>query len=147
MFSNPDNWLWPLFGGALIGLSAAIFMLLHGRVAGISGIVGSLATGTAAPGDRAWRAQFFVGLVAGGLAMLLLRPEQFVFELDRSLPALAVAGLLVGFGTRLGNGCTSGHGVCGIARFSRRSLVATITFILTGILAVWVVNGFFGGAV
>lgn len=147
MFSDPATWLWPLLGGAMIGLSAALMMLLHGKIAGISGIIGTLMTGEAGPKDRSWRALFFGGLVAGGLLMWVLNPAAFAFELDRSLGALAVAGLLVGFGTRLGNGCTSGHGVCGIARLSKRSLVATATFMLTGVIAVFVVNRLFGGSI
>lgn len=147
MFSDPANWLWPLIGGLLIGLSAALVMLLHGRVAGISGVVGALVTGGAGPGDRSWRGLFFAGLVVGGLVMWRVQPGQFEFNLDRSLPALAVAGLLVGFGTRLGSGCTSGHGVCGIARLSKRSLVATGTFMVAGAVTVFVVNHVLGGAV
>lgn len=131
-------------GGALIGLSASLLLLFHGRVAGISGIVG----GVLQPkrGEVAWRLLFLVGLLVGGVVMLALRPSAFAMTITRSPFALIAAGLLVGFGTRLGNGCTSGHGVCGISRLSPRSLVATVTFIGTGAIAVFVVNRLFGGA-
>ncbi|MCB9549513.1 MAG: YeeE/YedE family protein [Myxococcales bacterium] len=143
MHTEPGFWIWPLIGGALIGGSAALMMALHGRIAGISGIVSGLITG-----DRAlWRSLFVGGLIVGGLAMYLLQPTSFTLAADRSLGATALAGLLVGLGTRLGNGCTSGHGVCGIARLSPRSIVATITFMATGALTVVVVRSFFGGRI
>ncbi|MEZ4474146.1 MAG: YeeE/YedE thiosulfate transporter family protein [bacterium] len=143
MHIEPGFWIWPLIGGALIGASAALMMALHGRIAGISGIVSGLITG-----DRAaWRAWFVGGLVVGGLAMFALQPAAFTLSADRSLAAVAVAGLLVGFGTRLGNGCTSGHGVCGIARLSPRSIVATVTFIATGALTVLVIRSVLGGRI
>ena len=139
----PDFWVMPLIGGALIGLSAAMMMHFHGRIAGISGILGGLLTG-----DRAlWRLLFAVGLVVGGGVWLAVQPGQFSMEIQRSPGALAVAGLLVGVGTRMGNGCTSGHGVCGMARFSRRSIVATLTFIATGAITVFIVNHLFNGAI
>jgi uncharacterized membrane protein YedE/YeeE len=122
-----------LTGGVLIGLAASVLLIASGRVAGISGIVGGLLTPTR--GDRLWRALFVLGLVAAGVGAALLAPER-VGSSPRSLATLTVAGLLVGVGTRLGNGCTSGHGVCGISRLSPRSLLATITFIASGMLAV-----------
>ena len=134
-----------LLGGALIGLAASLLLLACGRIAGISGIVGGLLAPAA--GDGAWRALFVGGLLAGGVGLRLIDPSLVRMELDRSAAALAVAGLLVGFGTRLGNGCTSGHGVCGISRGSRRSLVATTTFMATGLAAAWVVHHVFGGRV
>jgi uncharacterized protein len=112
-------------GGALIGLSAILLMLLTGRIAGISGILGDLAGG-----DRAWRIAFLAGLIAAPLALGLKAPAM------PSLAVVAVAGLLVGFGTRLGSGCTSGHGICGIARLSPRSLAATVTFVVVAMLVV-----------
>ncbi len=136
---------FPLLGGVLIGLSAIAMMAFLGRIAGISGIVSGLLVPRA--GDTAWRALFVGGLVVGGLAMLLARPEAFAITVDRSVGAVALAGLLVGVGTRLGSGCTSGHGVCGIGRFSRRSVVATLTFMATGALTVLVVGQLFGGTV
>lgn len=138
-----EGWLAGLLGGALIGLAAAMMMLFHGRIAGISGIVGGLLTG-----DRSlWRGVFVAGLVAGGALWFMVQPEAFSMQIDRSYGALAAAGVLVGVGTRMGNGCTSGHGVCGIARTSRRSLVATLTFIATGAIAVFIVRTIFGGSI
>lgn len=138
-----DFWVMPLVGGALIGLSAALMMLFHGRIAGISGIVGGVLTGDRAP----WRLLFVLGLLVGGVAWFALSPGQFSMEIERSQGALVAAGLLVGVGTRMGNGCTSGHGVCGIARLSRRSLVATVTFITSGAIAVFIVNHLLNGAI
>lgn len=131
----------PLVGGALIGLSASLMLLFNGRVAGISGIVGGLI----APmrGDTAWRVLFFVGLLVGGVLLRLVRPESFGAPTAVSaggLALLAGAGVLVGIGSRLGNGCTSGHGVCGISRGSVRSIAATVTFMATGMLTVFVVR-------
>jgi len=131
-----------LFGGMLIGLAAAGLLLGTGRVAGVSGITG----GALAPrrGDWAWRACFLAGLVAGGLVMVRVVPGAFG-TIPRTLPALVVAGLLVGVGTRIGGGCTSGHGVCGIGRGSPRSIAATATFMLTGAAAAFGVNHLLGG--
>ena len=132
-----------LLGGALIGTSATLLLLFDGRVAGISGIVGGLLE--PAPRETAWRALFVAGLLAGGLLVLALRPAAFGAPVV-SLPLTALGGLLVGFGTRLGSGCTSGHGVCGISRLSPRSLVATATFMATGVAAAFVVRHLLGGA-
>lgn len=132
-----------LVGGALIGLAASLLLLADGRIAGISGIVGGLLAPTS--GDTAWRALFVAGLLLGGLGLRLVDTALVRMDLDRSTAALVAAGLLVGFGTRLGNGCTSGHGVCGISRGSARSIVATVTFMATGILTAWVVGGVSGG--
>jgi len=123
-----------LIGGLLIGTSAALLLLLNGRIAGISGIVGGLLRrGT---DDLSWRAAFAAGLVAGGALLLAVYPEAVADAMVAPTAQLAVAGLLVGFGTRLGSGCTSGHGVCGLARFSKRSMLAVPTFIGAGVLAV-----------
>jgi uncharacterized membrane protein YedE/YeeE len=132
-----------LAGGMVIGLGATLLLFANGKVAGISGIVGGLLRFP--PGDTLWRLAFVLGLLAGGLMLRGVAPEVFTFALKRSTPALVLAGLLVGAGTRLGNGCTSGHGVCGISRGSGRSLVATAVFMATGMLAVYVVNHWFGG--
>ncbi|MEJ7728416.1 MAG: YeeE/YedE thiosulfate transporter family protein [Polyangiaceae bacterium] len=143
-----DPLLAALLGGMLIGLSAAVLLVLTGRIAGISGVVGGLmrpGRDAAAPDDKRWRLAFFVGLLVGGALLRVLYPAAFGGAVSRSMPALAVAGLLVGFGSRLGNGCTSGHGVCGVSRFSRRSIAATMTFIATAALTVWVVRAVFGG--
>ena len=132
-----------LLGGALIGASASMLLLLNGEVAGISGIVGRLVRPD--EGDASWRAAFVAGLVLGGVLLSVLHPASFGPS-AATLPRTVVAGLLVGFGTRLGNGCTSGHGVCGLARLSGRSVVATMTFMATGALATFVMRHVIGGA-
>jgi uncharacterized membrane protein YedE/YeeE len=132
-----------LLGGALIGLGASLLLLGNGRVAGVSGILGG-ALGPA-PGDTLWRLMFLLGLVAAGAAAALVRPAAFGGP-TRSVLTVAVAGFLVGYGTRLGNGCTSGHGVCGVSRLAPRSLVATATFMATGALTVFVTRHLLGGA-
>ncbi len=130
-----------LLGGALIGLAASILLWLNGRIAGVSGIVGTLF----ARGDGGWRVSFVVGLLAGGATVSWLLPSA-IGTSPASLPLLAGAGVLVGFGTQLGSGCTSGHGVCGLSRLSLRSLVATLTFMATGAIAVLVVRHLGGGS-
>ena len=132
-----------LIGGALIGLSAAALLLMNGKIAGISGISGGLLG--AARGDRGWRWAFVAGLVAAGLAASFIAPDALAVSIERSTLVVIAAGLLVGLGTRIGNGCTSGHGVCGIGRLSGRSLVATVTFMATGLLTVFVTNHVLGG--
>jgi uncharacterized protein len=134
----------PLGGGALIGVAAAVLLVLSGRIAGVSGILGGLIRHRG--GEWLWRGLFVAGLVAGGAVALAVRPGAFAVEASRSAPALLAAGLLVGFGSRLGSGCTSGHGVCGAGRLSPRSIAATGTFILTGVATVFVVRTFFGGS-
>ena len=126
-----------LLGGAIIGISVVAFALLLGRVAGVSGILGGLLVGPR--GERAWRAAFLAGLVLASSAYSLVAPLPLI-EVTASYPQLIAAGLLVGFGTRLGSGCTSGHGICGLARFSLRSLVATSTFIACAFATVFVVR-------
>ncbi len=113
-------------GGALIGLASALLLSANGRIAGISGIAGRLLDGSTK--DRGWRLAFVGGLLAGSVALLAVAPQVFGRSGWASLGQLTVAGLLVGYGTQLGNGCTSGHGVCGLARRSPRSLAATLTF-------------------
>ena len=127
-----------LVGGVLIGLSASAMLLLDGKITGISGIVAGLLRRIR--GETVWRACFVAGLFTGGLLLRLVLPGAFAFGIVRSWPVLVLAGLLVEFGTRLGNGCTSGHGVCGVSRLSGRSIVATATFIATGALTVFIVN-------
>jgi len=129
----PTDWIQALAGGALIGLSASLMLAFNGRVMGISGIVGGLVL--PAPGDLAWRALFVGGLLLGGVFAALALPAAFTGA-SVSWATAALAGLLVGVGTRLANGCTSGHGVCGISRLSPRSLAATATFIATGAVTV-----------
>ena len=130
---NPD-WLAGLAGGLMIGLAASAFLLLNGRIMGASGIIGGLVDGTGRA-NAAERAVFVAALIAVP-ALLVgagfgMRPVPVA-----ALGTLVVAGLLVGFGTRMGNGCTSGHGVCGISRFSPRGIVATLVYIATGVIAV-----------
>ncbi|MBX2797817.1 MAG: YeeE/YedE family protein [Myxococcales bacterium] len=122
-----------LAGGLLIGLSASALLLLRGRVMGVSGILGGVLPPVAS--DWGWRAAFLLGMGCGGGILLTVQPQVVVSPSDRTLLAVAVAGVLVGVGTRLGNGCTSGHGVCGLTRFSTRSLAAVLTFMLTGGIA------------
>jgi len=126
-------------GGALIGFSALLLWLTSGRIAGISGILGDL--GQAERGDRLWRVAFIAGMVAAPLLYAVFSAEGLPRITIASSPALLVpAGLLVGFGTRLGGGCTSGHGVCGIARLSKRSLVATAVFMAGAIVTVFILR-------
>lgn len=126
-----------LAGGMLIGLAATLFILLEGRIAGISGILGGLL----APrrGDVAWRLLFLGGLVAAPLVWTLFAQAPEV-RIDAGLSTLLAAGLLVGIGTRYGAGCTSGHGVCGVSRLSPRSLVATTVFVAAGFVTVWLLR-------
>ena len=128
----------PLVGGALVGLSAVLLMLALGRIAGISGIVGGLCAPVS--GDRGWRIAFLLGLIAGPFVTILCGAPRPAIEIEASPALVLVAGLLVGFGTRLGSGCTSGHGVCGLSRFSSRSLAATLTFMAVGATVVFVIR-------
>ena len=125
-------------GGLLIGLSAAMMLVLKGRIAGISGIIGGLPSAPAE--ERPWRAAFMGGLVVGGVMMFQLMPAQFGTQSPVGTVALVVAGLLVGIGTRIGSGCTSGHGVCGLSRMSPRSMVATALFMSFAGMTVFVVK-------
>lgn len=129
-------------GGALIGLAAAGLLLADGRIAGVSGILGRSLS--APRGDLAWRLAFLLGLPLGATLARWLFGDLNGFAITPSVPLLVSGGLLVGFGTALGNGCTSGHGVCGLARGSRRSLVATLTFMATGAGAVFVLRHVLG---
>ncbi len=131
-------------GGALIGLSASALWLLAGRIAGVSGIVGGLVHPRR--GDVSWRAAFVAGLLSGGLLLARLNTPALGAHGGSSSPLVfAVAGLLVGVGTQLGGGCTSGHGVCGLGRASPRSVVAVATFMATGALATFLVRHVLGG--
>ena len=127
-------------GGLLIGIAAALFLLLNGRIAGISGILGGLLKPVA--GDISWRIAFLLGLVLAPLFYSWFAPLPEI-KVSASYPLLVVAGVLVGLGTRYGSGCTSGHGVCGLSRFSPRSLAATAAFMLTGFLTVFVMRHLF----
>ena len=128
----------PLLGGVLIGIASAALLLLNGRIAGVSGIVGGLVR--VRRGDASWRVLFIAGLVCGGAVLHVVGPDPFRGLADIPWPVLTLAGLLVGFGTSLGSGCTSGHGVCGVSRLSPRSIAATITFTLAGGATVFVVR-------
>lgn len=132
-----------LVGGVVIGLAASILLLFNGRVAGISGIVGGLVDPR--PRDVGWRASFVAGLVAGGVVLRVVHPASTALVLDRPPVVITLAGVLVGMGTRLGSGCTSGHGVCGISRGSARSMVATVVFMAAGAITVFVVRHLLGG--
>ncbi len=127
-----------LVGGIMIGASASVLLLATGRIAGISGIVGGLVPPVAS--DALWRLLFLGGLVAGVLAWRVMRPGDVALTFDASLPVIVLGGLLVGFGTRVGNGCTSGHGICGIGRRSLRSAVATAIFMVTAGATVFAVR-------
>jgi hypothetical protein len=131
-----------LIGGLLIGVSAALMLLLKGRIAGISGILGGLLHPSA--GDASWRALFLVGMLSAPLAYLLWTGHLPQVNATTSYRTLVIAGLLVGFGTRLGSGCTSGHGVCGLGRRSRRSVGATVTFMTMGAVTVYVTRHLLG---
>lgn len=140
----PTAWLYALAGGALIGLASSLVLFAHGKVTGISGIYGGLFV--AGTKDRLFRVAFLAGLALAGLLLLAFRPWSFSTPGVVPMGMVVVAGLLVGFGTRLGNGCTSGHGVCGLSRMSPRSLASTVTFIAVGMATTVVVRALFGGA-
>jgi uncharacterized protein len=141
---KPMNFIEPLIGGLMIGLTAGGLLLLLGRIAGISGILGRFLF-EGGP-ERAWRGAFLAGLIGTPILVSVLfgfRPE---ITHQATYPVLALAGLLVGYGTQIGNGCTSGHGVCGLSNGSRRSLAATTTFMATAALVVFVVRHVLGAA-
>ena len=126
--------LMPLTGGILIGFSASMMLLFSGRIAGVSGIFGGMLFQQGK--ERAWRLSFITGLIFGGILLYAINAEFFENSSGRGLLAVNIAGFLVGIGTRIGGGCTSGHGVCGIGRLSVRSIVATVTFVFAGMVAV-----------
>jgi uncharacterized membrane protein YedE/YeeE len=129
-----EGLLFPLIGGVLIGLSSSLMLWGLGRITGISGIYSSLFS---LKFDNFWKYSFLLGLLVGGIILHQLYPNKlFDHQIPGSTSKVIIAGLLVGFGTRLGNGCTSGHGVCGIARLSARSIIATLTFILVAVAVV-----------
>jgi uncharacterized membrane protein YedE/YeeE len=130
-----------LAGGVLIGLAAAMLLVVSGKIAGISGIAGGLLRPVR--GDVGWRIAFLLGLVVAPLAFALLAPLPAV-QVEAGYPALIVAGLLVGFGTRYGAGCTSGHGICGLSRRSPRSLAATAAFMAAGFATVYIIRHLVG---
>ncbi len=131
----PMDWIWGLIGGLMIGSAAALFLLFNGRIMGASGIIGGLVDRS---GLRDWaeRAAFLAGLVVVPALMLPLYSVEVSTNITTNLAVIIAGGLLVGIGTRLANGCTSGHGVCGISRFSLRGIVATVFYLLAGGLTV-----------
>ncbi len=130
-----------LAGGLLIGVATAMFLLLNGRIAGISGILGGLLRPI--KGDVGWRVAFIAGLIFSPIAFSVAAPLH-VAQIDADAASLIVAGLLVGIGTRYGSGCTSGHGVCGLSRLSPRSMVATALFMLAGFITVFITRHLIG---
>ncbi len=134
-----------LFGGALIGLAAALMLAVNGRILGVSGIAAGLVAAGTAGSERLLRAAFVLGMLAGGLVIGKIFPQALPGAISTDPLLLGGAGLAVGFGTRLGGGCTSGHGVCGLARLSPRSLVATGVFMAVGIVTVFVIRHVMGG--
>ncbi|MBL7670554.1 MAG: YeeE/YedE family protein [Bdellovibrionaceae bacterium] len=131
-----------LFGGLLIGVAVSLMLLFNGRVTGISGIVNGIITPQ--KGDTVWRIFFVLGLLLGGLILKILMPGSLLNTLPTSNGVIFLAGLLVGFGTIMGSGCTSGHGICGFSRLSPRSFIATVVFISAGIFAVYFFKKFGG---
>ena len=134
-----------LVGGIVIGIAALVLLRFYKRIAGISGIFGGLFPFDT--GETLWRLVFLAGLMTGGVVLSFLHSDAVTFELAYSNPALILAGLLVGVGSRMGNGCTSGHGICGLGRLAPRSMAAVLTFMVTGILTAVVVQQLFSGAI
>ena len=130
-------------GGVLIGLAAVALLYFNGRIAGISGIIGGVLRPH--PGDTLWRALFLLGLATGAALILWLHPVAMALEFDVSDPTVILGGFLVGLGTRIGNGCTSGHGVCGVGRLAPRSIVASAVFVGFGIATSYLVRHLWGG--
>ena len=125
-------------GGILLGVASSLLFLVNGRILGVSGIVGGMPG--APPGDRLWRVVFLAGMLAGGLTLLASNRGALALASESTIPVALGAGVLVGVGTRLSNGCTSGHGLCGLARLSRRSLVATLVFMACAAVTVFVMR-------
>lgn len=134
-----------LLGGTIMGIASALLFVANGRILGISGVLGgALRVRTA---EARWRWAFVAGMLAAGAIMFLLMPQVYVNSVQRSSMAYLAAGVLVGVGTQLGSGCTSGHGICGIGRMSKRSIFATIVFMASGAASVLFVRHFFGGVI
>lgn len=134
-----DDYMMAALGGTLIGISAVLLLWLNGRVAGISGIMNGALTRNVS--EAGWRIAFIAGLMAGGILFQWFAAEPLITRTDFPLPLTIMAGLLVGFGTRMGSGCTSGHGICGVSRLSPRSLVATMLFVGAGMLVATMLQG------
>jgi len=127
-----------IIGGMLIGVSATFFLWLNGRISGISGIIHGLVPPE--KGSGVWRLAYILGLFIGGFTFYLVPAIQFELRDQYSIYLLLLGGVLVGFGTRMGSGCTSGHGVCGIARLSKRSIIATLTFMTSAVITVYIMR-------
>jgi len=134
------EWQMPLAGGLLIGLSSSLLLWGIGRISGISGIVGTAITSK--PAENGWRYAWLAGLFLGAIVYLKTKPELFAHEFNFSTARLIISGLLIGFGTRLGSGCTSGHGVCGLARLSMRSFASVMIFMGAGMITVYLAKFF-----
>ena len=132
-----------LLGGMILGIAAALYVLLHGRILGISGIIAGLIHPR--EGDRAWRIALVLGLITAPLLAALFLEIRPIVEVNADWLTIVLAGLLVGFGTQYGSGCTSGHGICGLSRLSPRSLVATLAFMGAGFVTVFVLRHWIGG--
>lgn len=135
--------LQSLAGGVLIGLSAVLLMFLQGRIMGATGILAGLVTAQA-PGERSWRAAMVAGMIAGPLLVLAVTGQMPAVDVPVSLPMILIGGFIVGIGVTYGSGCTSGHGVCGMARLSPRSIVATLTFMVVCFATVYVIRHVLG---
>ncbi len=135
-----QEWIQALIGGVIIGIAVSLMLFLNGRVTGISGIINESIGSIKSKENSNWRYAFIVGLILGGFFMMWYRIESLLSIYEVEWPMTLIAGLLVGFGTVMGGGCTSGHGVCGISRLSPRSIVATIVFILAGVATVGVLR-------
>tara|TARA_Y100000591_G_C21481539_1_gene520730 strand:- start:99 stop:509 length:411 start_codon:yes stop_codon:yes gene_type:complete len=131
-----EKFLPPLIGGILIGLSSTMILFFLGKIAGVSGILGSFLSNPKS--SHNWKISFLMGLVFGGLILKIWSPKFFTYSLNFNIIQVIIAGFLVGFGTRLGSGCTSGHGVSGLPRLSKRSFIATIIFIFAGVVTVFI---------
>ena len=136
---NPD-YIYASIGGVIIGASTIIMLFFNAKITGISGILGSALNPPSK--EHFWRYAFLFGLLIGSFIVALIEPSLFTYQVRMSPTQAILGGLLVGFGTRVGSGCTSGHGVCGLARFSKRSLVATLTFMICGIITVTLIKYF-----
>ncbi|SUA99121.1 Predicted transporter component [Pannonibacter phragmitetus] len=136
--------LLSLAGGALIGLAAVVLMAVHGRIAGITGILGGFLPGSG-ESDRGWRIAFIAGMIAAPITVMAAAGSMPQISVPVSTLALVAGGFLVGIGATFGSGCTSGHGVCGLSRLSARSIAATLTFMATGAVTVFLVRHVFGG--
>lgn len=135
-----QEWISALAGGVIIGIAVSLMLFLNGRVTGISGILNEALGSLKASEKSAWRFTFILGLLLGGIFMMWYRAESFLSVYEPEWPMTLIAGILVGFGTVMGGGCTSGHGVCGISRLSPRSIVATIIFICAGMATVGILR-------